>query len=485
MAVEAEVRTFGAADLKSLGLDSLPLQNEVLAGSDGVEDMAKLNHLHEPAILYNLKHRHARGLPYTFTGEIILAVNPYQWLRHLYTNEQQERYATAERFELPPHVYATSAAAFRGMVGTLSALGPKNQSILVSGESGAGKTETVKILMGHLATVASQASGVGSPKGRTSVIRKIIESNPLLESFGNAKTVRNDNSSRFGKFTQLQFDVRKRTTQARLVGSCCSTYLLEKTRVVGQSRGERNYHIFYQVLDAPDDAKERFGLAGKHRTDFQYFTRGGADDSSIEGVTDADRFLSTVDALSLIGVSPEGQDDIFRLLSAILHIGQIQFEPQSADDEASQVPDSAAEDLGKAAKLLGVDPQVGVPNYEPPPGEKGRKGLREALTSRVVTARGESYAVPLNTDQAFAGRDALAKDLYAKLFDHVVRRINRSTASTLSKSNRELRRGTISLLDIFGFESFAVNRFEQLCINYANEKLQQKFTLDVFKTVQQ
>jgi myosin-5 len=210
-------------------LESLPYQNENV-GENGIEDMISLNYLHEPAILYNVKRRFLKKLPYTYTGEICIAVNPYQWLPELYAENVHNQYLNMPKEELPPHVYATSVASYDDMKRHR-----KNQSILVSGESGAGKTETTKILMNHLASIAGGLND--------STIKKIIEVNPLLESFGNAKTVRNDNSSRFGKFTQLQFD-----EYGILVGAKCKTYLLEKTRVIHHEAPERNYHIFYQVI---------------------------------------------------------------------------------------------------------------------------------------------------------------------------------------------------------------------------------------------
>jgi len=212
-------------------IEHLPYQNEE-EGNEGTEDMITLNYLHEAAILYNIKKRFHAQLPYTYTGNICIAVNPYQWLGHLYAEEQHLRYLNVPKEELPPHVYATSVASYEDMKQYT-----RNQSILVSGESGAGKTETTKILMSHLATIAG-----GLNDG---TIKKIIEVSPLLESFGNAKTLRNDNSSRFGKFTQLQFDA-----SGTLVGAKCKTYLLEKTRVVSHEHPERNYHIFYQVQNS-------------------------------------------------------------------------------------------------------------------------------------------------------------------------------------------------------------------------------------------
>ncbi|CAM9668005.1 unnamed protein product, partial [Discosporangium mesarthrocarpum] len=317
---------------------SLPLQNTGVP-EDGVPDMTKLNYLHEPAILFNVRRRFFRALPYTYTGEIVIACNPYRWL-DLYGPELGQQYALlgpGERSSMPPHVFSTSALAY-------SMLWRKriNQSILVSGESGAGKTETVKILMGHLATLASEgrggglgvrekgkdgSSGAGEGGSGSMIIEKIIESNPLLESFGNAKTTRNDNSSRFGKFTQLQFDPR-----FRMVGSSCTTYLLEKSRVVGHEVGERAYHIFYQasgkpaniILAAPDKDKVPLDLVRRAASDFQYLTADGREaESVIEGKTDGQRFLMTKAALQVIGVSPEDMRQLFRALAGVLYLGQV------------------------------------------------------------------------------------------------------------------------------------------------------------------
>jgi myosin-5 len=243
--------------LAKYNLESLPLQNIDLP-KEGVDDMCSLSYLHEASILDNLKRRFKHRLPYTYTGEICIAMNPYTWLTHLYTPQLRESYSNALRHQLAPHVYATSAAAYN--VGLVKR--GRNQSILVSGESGAGKTETVKILMNHLASIASR-------KGEET-IDKLLKANPLLESFGNAKTARNDNSSRFGKFSQLQFD-----SNNVLVGSRCITYLLEKSRVVGQSAQERNYHVLYQLLASHDEeTKEKLWLENKSCHDFAYMRDG-------------------------------------------------------------------------------------------------------------------------------------------------------------------------------------------------------------------
>ncbi|CAM9893048.1 unnamed protein product [Ascophyllum nodosum] len=486
-----EVRTVDAAG-PEFGLNSkggsdgsLPLQNLGME-EDGVEDMTRLDFLHEPAILFNLRRRFFRALPYTYTGEIVIAVNPYRWL-DLYGEERGRRYADmvrGDRSGLPPHVYSTSAVAFAG----LSKDG-QNQSILVSGESGAGKTETVKILMGHLAVASNPGernggvSGEGHEEGgcgsreKGGVIRKIIESNPLLESFGNAKTTRNDNSSRFGKFTQLQFN-----DEFRMAGSGCTTYLLEKSRVVGHEPGERAYHVFYQILAAPEGVKKTIGLEGKYPEEFRYLTADGNEaDSVIEGRTDAQRFEMTAAALGLIGVGEHETVALFRALAGVLFLGEVTFSKRGGDDDKSEVVDRAA--LLSPSELLGLGGSDGTNGT----GGDGA-ALESSLCYRTIRARNDVLRADSSPAQAADARDAMAKAIYGGVFEWLVGRINRSTAANPSQQSGKRSQagdgGTVSLLDIFGFESFRVNRFEQLCINYANEKLQQKFTLDVFKTVQ-
>ncbi|TMW57353.1 hypothetical protein Poli38472_003278 [Pythium oligandrum] len=418
-------------------LESLPYQNENL-GVTGMEDMISLNYLHEAAILYNVKQRFQQKLPYTYTGDICIAVNPYQWLPELYAEDQHLKYLNFPKEELPPHVYATSVASYDNMRRT-----ERNQSILVSGESGAGKTETTKILMNHLATIAGGLNNV--------TIKKIIEVSPLLESFGNAKTVRNDNSSRFGKFTLLQFD-----NQGTLVGAKCRTYLLEKTRVISHEAPERNYHIFYQILESGDLAKEMFLEPG-----VIYKYTGDNKEQKIEGMSDAKHFEKTRHSLSLIGLADEDQRPLYEVLAGILHLGEVNFLSNPSNDEESLIAEG---DVGAKAvtQLFGVTWEA----------------LEKALCSRMMRAVNDVYQVPLKKEQAMDCRDALSKAIYSNVFDWLVKSINTSLADDKNMHNH------VGVLDIFGFEHFKHNSFEQFCINYANEKLQQKFTQDVFKTVQ-
>jgi len=471
---------------------ALPLQNVDQDGKlQEVEDMVDLSFLHEAAILYNLKSRHLRGKPYTRTGDIVIAVNPYQWIDGLYSNTMREEYANKlvwnasqdgdAKKHVEPHVYETSSLAYRGL-----AVEGQNQSILVSGESGAGKTETVKILMSHLASVQSSGSNYheeeehGHKKMATRVspiVQRVLEANPLLEAFGNAKTVRNDNSSRFGKYIQLQFDAEDPThaayggkyiPSAILAGSKSEVYLLEKSRVVGHEEEERTFHIFYQLLAAPEEEKIKYwdGLADTDAESFAYV--GYSDTEVIEGLTNAQQWEETVKALALVGIKDDFFTNLVRAICIVLQLGNLVFEPDPSNEENSII--TSTEEVESLAELMGV----------------GKEDIEIALTERTVRARHEVYKVPLNDVRAKDACDSLAKELYSKIFLWLVNVINEATSAENNYSEKVQggKFGIIGLLDIFGFESFVVNRFEQLCINYANEKLQQKFTLDIFRSVQ-
>jgi len=425
----------------------LPFQNANMP-ENGFANMTTLDHLHEAALLHNLRRRmFAGGCPYTYTADIVIALNPYRWYPELYTDDVRKEYLVFDKAKLPPHAYATSSNAYSGLQET-----HVDQAILVSGESGAGKTETVKILMGHLAMIASSDNSTH--------ITRIVESNPLLESFGNAQTIRNDNSSRFGKFIELEL-----SGACRLIGSKCRTYLLEKSRVVTQDAGERNYHIFYQMLGAPPEIRADFGLesATHTRGEMRYTRLGNSPVDTIEGKTDGERYHLTVKALELVDVNGDVLKTLMRALASVLLLGQVTFEKTS--DDGSKFGAGAAEDAKNVAAVLEVD--LG--------------SLEKALTRRSIRTRNESFSKPLTATAAEDMRDAISKELYSRIFDWLVVKICKATGA----SDQTEVKHFIGLLDIFGFESFDVNRFPQLCINYANEKLQQKFTFDVFKTVQQ
>ena len=500
----------------------LPLQN---VDEDGVlrevSDMVDLPFLHEAAILYNLKARHVASTPYTRTGDIVIAVNPYTWIDGLYSEERMGHYADLLVWDVPddvdakslvePHVYETSSLAYHDMC-----VHGLDQSILVSGESGAGKTETVKILMNQLASFQTSGhvdagfhsddddedddkDGAGAGSGghaadggkankklkrkqtsfRTSpIVDRVVDSNPLLEAFGNAKTVRNDNSSRFGKFIQLQFDAEDPThaayagkiiPSAVLAGSKCVVYLLEKSRVVSHEPDERTYHVFYQLIAAPDDEKGDIwdGLVGTDNDSFSYV--GYTETTVIEGSTDAEKWKETVDALAIVGVKGEKFRMLMRAICTVLQLGNLTFGVNPENEENSVI--TSDKELLKLAGLMGVDTE----------------DIEKALLQRTVEARNEKFTVPLDVVKARDSTNAFAKEIYSKTFDWLVRTINDATCAerNYDRSLKEGECSLIGLLDIFGFESFKVNRFEQLCINYANEKLQQKFTLDIFRSVQE
>ena len=358
------------------------------------------------------------------------------------------QYSKSTRHELPPHVYATSTDAYRGLTTRFT-----NQSILVTGESGAGKTETVKILMGHIAYIAG--------KHDDKTVDKLLKANPLMESFGNAKTGRNDNSSRFGKFSQLEFN-----DLYVLVGSKCVTYLLEKSRVITQTGLERNFHIMYQLLAAPDSVKERLLLKDKKSTDFNYTSSGDTKTNLIEGMSDADRYQQTIQILELLGVGPKLRAALEKSIAGILHMGQINFHHVKGNSDASSIVAEGTrfDDATIAScKMLGVNTET----------------FASCVTTRFIDVEGKKLSVPLSVEQAASGRDALAKELYSRIFNWLVVLINFNTSHAANLKDEEKSSlskkdfSTISLLDIFGFECFARNGFEQFCINFANEKLQQ------------
>jgi len=466
----------------------LPMQNVDGAGMlKEFPDMVELPFLHEAGILYNLKARHAKGKPYTRTGDIIVAINPFQWFTEIYTDSVRTKYSNKlvwedcgekdPRRDIAPHVYETSCLCFKGL-----AFGQIDQSILVSGESGAGKTETVKICMNHIASVQRgpvKGSSGGDAKFIDPVVQRVLMSNPLLEAFGNASTLRNDNSSRFGKYTQLQFDNQNAAEAAKrndktksfctLAGSKCDSYLLEKNRITGHGEGERTYHIFYQLIIGQAHSKKYWSeLGGTTLDSFKYV--GKTDKLKIEGMTDDKHFDVVVDTMKLIKVDGDALTSFMRSICAVMQCGNLIFGPKGGDSDLSEC--TSAAEMKKLSGLLGVDGET----------------VSLSFTERTMKTRNETYKVPLNPETAKDSADAFAKEVYGKTFLWLVQQINIATCAEDNYQNGSLKDyqfGVIGLLDIFGFESFKMNRFEQLCINYANEKLQQKFTEDIFLAVQE
>ncbi|XP_019462256.1 PREDICTED: myosin-7-like isoform X14 [Lupinus angustifolius] len=413
---------------------------------DGVDDMTRLAYLHEPGVLQNLQVRYDVNEIYTYTGNILIAVNPFRRLPHLYANETMARYKGAGIGEHSPHPFAIADSAYRRMINDGA-----SQAILVSGESGAGKTESTKMLMHYLAYMGGRAVTEGR-----SVEQQVLESNPVLEAFGNAKTVRNNNSSRFGKFVEIQFDQK-----GRISGAAIRTYLLERSRVCQVSDPERNYHCFYMLCAAPKEDVNRFKLGNPRQ--FHYLNQSNC--YELDALDDSKEYLATRRAMDVVGISSDEQDAIFRIVAAVLHLGNIEFVKGVDDGTDSSQPkdDQSRFHLKTAAELLMCDEQ----------------SLEDSFCKRVMVTRGEAITRSLDPNSAALSRDALAKIVYSRLFDWIVDKINNSIGQDPNSKN------LIGVLDIYGFESFKTNSFEQFCINLTNEKLQQHFNQHVFKMEQE
>ncbi|CAN6868868.1 unnamed protein product [Brassica oleracea] len=412
----------------------------------GVADMTTLAYLHEPGVLQNLKSRYYIDDIYTYTGDILIAVNPFKQVENLYNDHMIALYKGAPFGSLMPHPFAVADAAYRQMINE-----GVSQSILVSGESGAGKTETAKTLMKYLAKMGGRAVNDLSTR-RRSVEDQVLESNPVLEAFGNAKTVRNNNSSRFGKFVEIQFDQR-----GRISGAAIKTYLLERSRVCQVSDYERNYHCFYMLCAAPPEDTRKLKL--EDPTTYRYLNQSRC--IKLEGMDDSKEYTKTREAMSIVGISSEEQEAIFRILAAILHLGNIEF--TNGEETDSSVPKDK-KSLKIAAELFMCDEQA----------------LEDSLCKRVMVTPEETLSRCLDPESAALSRDALAKFLYSRLFDWyvIVNKINNSIGQDPDSKNM------IGVLDIYGFESFKTNSFEQFCINLTNEKLQFHFNEHVLKMEQ-
>uniref|UniRef100_A0A673UGH3 Unconventional myosin-Va n=1 Tax=Suricata suricatta TaxID=37032 RepID=A0A673UGH3_SURSU len=406
----------------------------------GENDLTALSYLHEPAVLHNLRVRFIDSkLIYTYCGIVLVAINPYEQLP-IYGEDIINAYSGQNMGDMDPHIFAVAEEAYKQM-----ARDERNQSIIVSGESGAGKTVSAKYAMRYFATVSGSAS-------EANVEEKVLASNPIMESIGNAKTTRNDNSSRFGKYIEIGFDKRY-----RIIGANMRTYLLEKSRVVFQAEEERNYHIFYQLCasaNLPEFKMLRLGNANN----FHYTKQGGS--PVIEGVDDTKEMAHTRQACTLLGISESYQMGIFRILAGILHLGNVAF--TSRDSDSCTIPPKH-EPLSIFSDLMGVD-------YEE---------MCHWLCHRKLATATETYIKPISKLQATNARDALAKHIYAKLFNWIVDHVNQALHSAVKQHS------FIGVLDIYGFETFEINSFEQFCINYANEKLQQQFNMHVFKLEQE
>merc|ERR1719285_1691312 len=416
---------------------------------DKQEDMADLTCLNEASVLHNIKERYYSGLIYTYSGLFCVVVNPYKRLP-IYTEKIIEIYKGKKRHEVPPHVFAITDIAYRSMLQDR-----EDQSILCTGESGAGKTENTKKVIQYLAYVAA-SKPKGSSHAPTSndgglnfgeLEQRLLKANPILEAFGNAKTVKNDNSSRFGKFIRINFDA-----SGYIAGANIETYLLEKARIIRQAPDERTFHIFYQLLTgASQELKSQMIL--EDARNYTFMTKGAV---RVPGIEDVEEFQMTQNAMKVMGISDEDMGSIWRVISASLLFGNMEFKQERNSDQATLPDNTVAQ---KVAHLLGVQVTDLVKAFLKPRIKVGRDYVTKAQTKEQV-----EFAI-----------EAISKATYERLFKWIVTRINRSL-------DRTKRQGAsfIGILDIAGFEIFELNSFEQLCINYTNEKLQQLFNHTMF-----
>ncbi|XP_061647906.1 unconventional myosin-Ib isoform X3 [Phyllopteryx taeniolatus] len=412
----------------------MEVKTSLLDNMIGVGDMVLLEPLSEDSFLENLRKRFDHNEIYTYIGSVVISMNPYRSLP-IYSPEKVEEYRNRNFYELSPHIYALADEAYRSLRDH-----DKDQCILITGESGAGKTEASKLVMSYVAAVCGKGQEVNKVK------EQLLQSNPVLEAFGNAKTVRNDNSSRFGKYMDIEFDFK-----GDPLGGVISNYLLEKSRVVKQPRGERNFHIFYQLLSgASDDTLEKLKLD----RDFSKYNYLSLDSAVVNGLDDATSFRTVKNAMQIVGFMENEVQSVLELVAAVLKLGNIEFKPESRCNGTDESRVKDKNDLKEMCELLGIEQAV----------------LERAFSYRTVEAKLEKVSTTLNVAQAYYARDALAKNLYSRLFSWLVTRINESI-----KAQTKTRHKVMGVLDIYGFEIFEDNSFEQFIINYCNEKLQQIF----------
>ncbi|XP_020780772.2 unconventional myosin-Ih [Boleophthalmus pectinirostris] len=408
----------------------------------GIQDFVLLDaYTSETAFLDNLRKRFHENLIYTYIGTLLVSVNPYKEL-DMYSQKQMDIYMGVNFFELPPHIYALADNAFRTMLSEFN-----NHFILISGESGAGKTEASKKILQFYAVSCP------STKLLNNIRDRLLLSNPVLEAFGNAKTLKNDNSSRFGKYMDIQFD-----HQGGAVGGHILSYLLEKSRVVHQNHGERNFHIFYQLVEGGEEELLRWLGLERNCQNYSYLMQGNC--PKVSSINDKSDWRTVRNALSVIEFCDADIENLFAIIASVLHLGNIKFEA-TAQGYATL---NNNQEIYWLSKLLGIPAPV----------------LQHGLTHKKIEAKTEEVHSPFSVEHAVYARDALAKAIYGRTFNWLVSKVNESLANKDSS-----RKTVIGLLDIYGFEVFSVNSFEQFCINYCNEKLQQLFIQLTLKSEQE
>ncbi|XP_010765413.1 myosin-7 [Notothenia coriiceps] len=409
---------------------------------DKIEDMAMFTFLHEPAVLFNLKERYAAWMIYTYSGLFCVTVNPYKCLP-VYDQAVVNAYRGKKRSEAPPHIYSISDNAYQNMLSDR-----ENQSVLITGESGAGKTVNTKRVIQYFASIAAVSGKKDAAQEKKGTLEdQIIQANPALEAFGNAKTIRNDNSSRFGKFIRIHFSVSGKLSSADI-----ETYLLEKSRVTYQLKAERDYHIFYQILSQKKPELLDMLLISNNPYDYAFISQG---ETTVASIDDAEELMATDEAFDVLGFTQEEKNGIYKMTGAVMHFGNMKFKQKQREEQAE--PDGT-EDTDKVAYLLGLN----------------SADLIKGLCHPRVKVGNEWVTKGQNVQQVNYSIGALAKSVYEKMFLWMVVRINQSLET------KQPRQYYIGVLDIAGFEIFDFNTFEQLCINYTNEKLQQFFNHHMF-----
>ncbi|XP_037817623.1 myosin heavy chain, muscle isoform X31 [Lucilia sericata] len=405
------------------------------------EDMSNLTYLNDASVLHNLRQRYYHKLIYTYSGLFCVAINPYKRYP-VYTNRCAKMYRGKRRNEVPPHIFAISDGAYVDML-----TNHVNQSMLITGESGAGKTENTKKVIAYFATVGASTKKDESQKNKGSLEDQVVQTNPVLEAFGNAKTVRNDNSSRFGKFIRIHFG-----PTGKLAGADIETYLLEKARVISQQSLERSYHIFYQIMSGSVPGVKDYCLLSNNIYDYHIVSQGKVTVASID---DADEFSLTDQAFDILGFTKQEKEDVYKITAAVMHMGGMKFKQRGREEQAEQ---DGEEEGGRVAKLFGCDTAE----------------LYKNLLKPRIKVGNEFVTQGRNVQQVTNSIGALCKGVFDRLFKWLVKKCN-ETLDTKQK-----RQHFIGVLDIAGFEIFDYNGFEQLCINFTNEKLQQFFNHHMF-----
>nr|CAH7712526.1 unnamed protein product [Callosobruchus chinensis] len=404
------------------------------------EDMSNLTYLNDASVLHNLKQRYYAKLIYTYSGLFCVAINPYKRFP-VYTNRCAKLYRGKRRNEVPPHIFAISDGAYVNML-----TNHENQSMLITGESGAGKTENTKKVIAYFATVGASTKK-GETEKKANLEDQVVQTNPVLEAFGNAKTVRNDNSSRFGKFIRIHFG-----PTGKLAGADIETYLLEKARVISQQTLERSYHIFYQLMSGSVPGVKEKCLLSKNVNDYNFVAQGK---TTIPNVDDGEEFRITDEAFDILGFTPEEKENVYKITAAVMHMGTLKFKQRGREEQAEA---DGTEEGERVGKLLGCD----------------AAGLYTAFVKPRIKVGNEFVTQGRNVAQVNYSVGAMSKAVFDRLFKFLVKKCN-ETLDTKQK-----RQHFIGVLDIAGFEIFDFNGFEQLCINFTNEKLQQFFNHHMF-----